>query len=194
MVDEGAPTLQIWEANFGSMVRYHKSIQEYKRMRDPPRDAVPVIIIFWGPSGCGKTRRARRDFPGAYWKTVTNWWDGYDGETVVVFDEFDGSKYKFRELLQVLDSSPMLVEVKGGTRNLRATTFVFTTNTAPWFWYDPRSVRVEWPQSPLRRRLDEWGALSWMGPGAAPVYVPGRGPNYNPEGDAPGGQPMIVLD
>jgi len=32
-VDEGLPLLDIWSNNFGSMVRYHRSIKEYKRLR-----------------------------------------------------------------------------------------------------------------------------------------------------------------
>jgi len=180
-VDDGASTVSLWDEHYGSMIRYHKSVKEYKRIKTKPRNSVPTILILWGPSGVGKTQRAKREYPDAYWKSVANWWEDYDGQSTVVFDEFDGSQYKFRELLRVLDSSPYKVECKGSCYELQATTFIFTTNTAPWNWYNPLTIHTLWEHSPLRRRIAEWGRIEWMGEGPAPVYVPGRSINYAPD-------------
>lgn len=41
----------------------------------------------WGSTGTGKTRGVRERFPEAYLKSNTKWWDGYNGEDVVILDE-----------------------------------------------------------------------------------------------------------
>jgi len=160
------------------MIRYHKSVKEYKRIKTPYRDQIPVIILYIGPTGCGKTTTARREYPNAYWLKTGNWWEDYDGQKTVIFDEFTGAAMKFRQLLQILDSAPMKVECKGGAHELVATTFVFTSNFMPFEWYSETAVHHTWPTSPLKRRIDEWGTVYWMGAqGANPVYRPGVSQN-----------------
>lgn len=160
------------------MIRYHKAVKEYKRIKTPARTTMPTIVLYCGPTGVGKTRAARAAYPDAYWAKTLPWWEDYDGQSVVILDEFEGYKMKFRQLLEVLDSAPMKVECKGGSYNLTATTFVFTSNHMPFEWYDETSIKTVWPNSPLKRRFDEWGTIYWLGEqGANPVYRPGVSAN-----------------
>lgn len=158
MVDEGKPLVDIWDAHYGSMIRYHRSVREYKRIKTPKRDWIPKVVVFYGPSGTGKSRAAREFFPNAYWKPLNKWWDDYDGQEVVVWDEFSG-QYPFRELLRVLDSTPLSVETKGSCVQFVVRTICFTTNSLPEDWYDASNIRVDWDTSPLKRRLDEFGRV-----------------------------------
>lgn len=164
LLDEGATMKRISEESFGDFVRYERGIRNYKRLHTLPRDGPPEIFVFIGPSGCGKTRTARECFPAAYWHPGGKWWDDYDGEAVVVFDEFYGHKLSFSQLLQVLDRYPLRVETKGGSVHLSATTFVFTSNQDPQDWYNAEKTHQgEWRENPLKRRLDEFGHITYMG-------------------------------
>lgn len=157
-VDEGKPLTYIWDSHYGSMLRYHKAVKEYKRIRTPKRDWIPQIYILIGPSGTGKSQTARSMFPDAYWKPLNKWWDDYDSQDDIVWDEFSG-QYPFRELLRVLDSTPYTVETKGGSAQLVARTICFTTNIDPSDWYDAFNIRQDWHTSPLKRRLDEFATF-----------------------------------
>lgn len=159
--EDDVPIVTLWDENFGSMVRYHKSIKEYKRLRtikQAPRDWIPEIYVLWGPSGVGKSRTARQMFPEAFWKAPGKWWDDYDSEDVIIFDEFRGD-YKFGDLLRILDSTPLSVESKGSSVSIQARTIVFTSNFHPSEWYSSYHVRHTWDLSPLNRRIREFGTI-----------------------------------
>lgn len=163
LVEEKRPLVDIWDAHFGSMVRYHRSIKEYKRIKTPVRQHITRIIIIIGPSGCGKSRLARSMVPDAYWKPNNKWWDDYDGQSDVVWDEFTG-QYPFRDLLRILDSTPLAVESKGSTVQFVADTVIFTSNFHPKDWYNPDNVGHHWEDSPLNRRIREYGEIICLAP------------------------------
>ncbi len=86
--------------------------------------------------------------PNAYWKPVGEWWDGYDGQEDVVMDDFYGwLKWSF--LLNLLDRYPMLVPIKGGTKEFVAKRVFITSNKKPEMWY-PNQIDI----APLVRRLE----------------------------------------
>lgn len=129
----------------------------------PARDQneAPEIEIFWGPSGSGKTRRAVEENPGAYILTKPRdksslWWNGYNGQSTVIIDEFYGwIQYDF--LLRLLDRYPLRVEIKGGAVNMAATKFVITSNK-PWReWYK----NID-DLSALERRIREFGKVEYI--------------------------------
>jgi len=156
--EEAAPLTQLWDNNFGSMIRYHRSFKEYKRIKTPKRDWTPTILVIIGPSGIGKSQLARQLFPNAYWKPNSKWWDDYDNQTDVIWDEFKG-QYPFQDLLRVLDSTPLSVETKGASVSYVAECICFTSNFHPSEWYNPDTIHFTWETSPLRRRLTEFGHI-----------------------------------
>lgn len=103
------------------------------RARDP---SVPFFCeVHYGASGTGKSRRVFSSFPKAYRKPSGKWWDHYDGEHVVVLDDFDGSFLQFGDFKRLIDRYPAFVEVKGGTIPLLATHWCITTNVYPSHWW-----------------------------------------------------------
>lgn len=167
LVDCNTPILQIWEQHYGSMIRYHRSVKEYKRIKTAKRNWVTNIIIIIGPSGIGKSRLAREMAADAYWKPPGKWWDDYDGHSTVIWDEFSG-QYPFRELLRILDSSPLSVESKGSYVQFVADTVIFTSNFGPADWYNEDAVGHPWVSSPLHRRILEFGHIIDLSPRKPP--------------------------
>lgn len=162
-IDGGASDVVLWDTHFSTMTRYHRSFSTYKRVKAPKRDWITRFLVIIGPSGIGKSRLARELFPNAYWKSNSKWWDDYDAHEDVVWDEFQG-QYPFRELLRILDSSPYTVESKGSHVNFSSGWVCFTSNYHPRDWYDPLSIKVDWDDSPLRRRLLDFGNIVQLGP------------------------------
>lgn len=159
-LDQRKSLAAIADEHFAEFLKYQKGIYAYKRIRTEQRVAPPNIVVIVGPSGTGKTRAALKLAPHAYWKTNGKWWDGYDNQATVIWDEFYGHSYPFSELLRLLDRYPYSVEVKGGTVEFTSPTIIFTSNQEPEDWYDKeRTHQMVWLENPLNRRLREYGKV-----------------------------------
>lgn len=121
------------------------------------RKGKPKIIVYYGPSGAGKTYTALKRYPEAYyapWPTGGRWWwPNYQGEEVVIMNEFR-HQVKMDVLLTLFDYSPMWVEGKGTNMKCQATKFIVTTNIPPHRWYPKLTIEEA---SMLHRRLKEFG-------------------------------------
>lgn len=119
----------------------------------PERKSPPRVRWFWGPTGTGKTLSAVTEAGGDFWMSSRSlrWWDGYDGQTKVIFDDFRADFCTFHELLRILDRYPFRVEVKGGSRPLLATDIWVTSCHPPERVYPNCGERVE----QLIRRIHE---------------------------------------
>lgn len=95
--------------------------------RQPPKDRDVRTIYIHGRSGCGKSRALHQAYPDAYWKPQGDWWDGYEGQAVVVLDDYYGDQ-PYAQLLRVLDRYPLRLPVKGGFVPAAFTTVVITSN------------------------------------------------------------------
>lgn len=163
LVKGGASDATLFEEVTGVAFKYQRGIQAARAACSVPRDknVAPEVQILWGPSGTGKSRRAIEENPEAFILTKpsengTLWWDGYSGQKVVIIDEFYGwIKYDF--LLRILDRYPLRVQVKGGSVDLAATKFVFTSNKQWEDWY----LGID-DVSALRRRIVEFGSVIHM--------------------------------
>lgn len=113
-------------------------------------------VVYVGPTGTGKSRRLRQECPPGpdwFWVTKGKWFDGYQGEPGLVFDEFRASWMSHSDLLSLVDVYPKRVEFKGGLFQMHATRFRFSTNVHPADWYAARPQCPPWLEDPLRRRL-----------------------------------------
>lgn len=146
MIEEGASDRELAVANFGSWVRYNRSFSQYRLICKPPRDYKTVVTVIFGPTGTGKSRHLAENYPNAYWKPNSRWWDGYNGQEHVVVDEFYGwLPYDF--MLRLCDRYPLQVETKGGTIAFTSKFIHFTSNQRPELWYKHNFA-------PLERRIE----------------------------------------
>ena len=141
-------------------VQYRRGLFDLQQaLRGVPRTWKTHTTVFWGRrSGTGKSRLAR-DLAGSdeapyIFMPSTNgacWFDGYNGQSVAIFDDFEGSQVPFRTMLQVLDRYPANLPIKGGSVSWCPRKVYITSNTSPSTWYTHvRGLDV----SPLLRRID----------------------------------------
>lgn len=93
------------------------------------------ITWIYGVTGVGKTRQAfgskcadGRDpyiviLPG-------HWWDGYEGQDTIIFDDFYG-QVPIADMLRLLDGYPLQMEVKGTFCSAHWTKVFITSNVHP---------------------------------------------------------------
>lgn len=131
-------------------VSFYNSLKSIGRDHLQPIAIERTTNVFYGSTGTGKSHRAWAEAgPDAYPKDPnTKFWDGYRGQKHVIIDEFRGS-ISISHILRWLDKYPTIVEVKGSSMALRATTFWITSNLHPEDWY--KDIDSETRAALLRR-------------------------------------------
>lgn len=118
-------------------VKYHRGLEKFQSLMMEPRDEVPTVTVLWGRTGCGKSRKARELLPTpryVWHPQQGQWFDGYQGEDNVLFEEFRG-QIPFGQLLSLLDRYDCRVQFKGGCYEFRGTNIVLTSPVHPKDWY-----------------------------------------------------------
>lgn len=131
-------------------VRNYNSLRRITADHMRPTPIERSCTVFWGRTGLGKSHRAWAEAGfDAYPKDPrTKFWDGYQGQQHVVMDEFRGA-IDVSHMLRWLDKYPVIVEVKGSSVVLKATTIWITSNLHPKDWY--KDLDEETRQALLRR-------------------------------------------
>jgi len=151
-IDEGKSDADLWDNHFDVMLHYNRGVQEYKRIKQSPRDDKTELVVCLGPPGCGKSKMALDESPGSYWKQRSNWWDGYEGQSNIVLDDFYGW-LPYDLILRLADRYPLLVETKGGQRTFNSKRMWITSNKWPNEWYKTE-LNLDWRA--FFRRVDEF--------------------------------------
>ncbi len=103
------------------------------------------IIIYHGETGTGKTRRVHESHGNDLYVAFDfKWFDGYNQQRAVLFDEFTGHDNLLGWMLRLTDGYHIQVQVKGGTTSWMPEFIYFTTNLCPrteWFKDSPKSMR-----------------------------------------------------
>lgn len=152
----GSTMLEVADLDAPTYVRNYRGLAAYKMLKSKPRSEKTRVLVLWGTTGTGKSHRANEMFPNAYVKTDPNlWFDGYDGQKEVIFDDFTGGWLSFHYLLTLLDKYSCRVQIKGGYANWSPESIIITSNHPPHLWYPASDY------APLERRLEGiWKVLS----------------------------------
>jgi len=147
-IDAGATDQELWQSNFELMTRAHKSFNAYRSsLKSNQRRETTKVLVMYGPSGTSKSHTANligQANGGAYWLRKPadggiDWWDNYNGEPVVIIDEFYGW-LPFDTLLRLCDKYPYLVNTKGSFVPFVAKLIIITSNKPPREWYSEEKI------------------------------------------------------
>lgn len=158
-LDRGTPLKRIADEFFPEWVRFGKSFTEFKRQHTRPRDFKSICIVLVGPSGTGKSRTAitLASYLGSVYVTPAKkgsglYFDDYDGQDVLLLDEFDGSNMPPTFFNLLVDRYECTLPCHGGAGHQMVSKFVIIgTNYLPKFWWKRRSP-VQLKQT--MRRID----------------------------------------
>lgn len=153
LIKEGSTDEEIADFDFSAWVKYHRAFSIYRGMKQAKRNHEVNVIVLMGPTGTGKSHWAAKEYPDAYWKQKSNWWDNYVAQKTIILDEFYGW-LPFDTLLRICDKYPMQVEQKGGQTELVAENIIITTNQKPKQWYK----NAYFPA--FQRRVKYWKVLN----------------------------------
>lgn len=155
-LDNGDTLADVARNDPTSFIKYASGLYKYCRIVQRPQLRADIHVkLYIGPTGVGKTHQAFCNYPDAFMKDQTKWWEGYHGQKTVIMDEFAGalSHVDLNYTLRILDKWPMIVENKGGSECFCATIIIITTNIHPYNWYNwnGREMQID----ALARRFHE---------------------------------------
>ncbi|AGS36190.1 replication-associated protein [Circoviridae 5 LDMD-2013] len=152
VLDGGATVAELADSHFRLWVQYRRSFKAYVDLKATPRRWKTVVVVLWGDTGTGKTRFCH-DQTGdrSMWTSGDyKWFDGYDGQEVVLWDDYRG-EYPIQQFLKLTDRYPMNVPIKGGFTNWKPKKIYITSNCCPSTWYKDVGSRTH---EAFMRRLD----------------------------------------
>lgn len=131
-----------------------KHYNTYKRIRTDNQPKIAPIATLehewhYGPTGTGKSRAVREKYPDAFIKDANHWWDGYNGEKVVIVEDVDKYDVKLGRYLKLWgDHYAFPADMKNqGKLDIRPQKVIITSN------YNPRDIwDDEKTYEPIERR------------------------------------------
>lgn len=123
--------------------RHYKAYAHIQSLYKPARRSREVILL-QGEPGTGKTRYVLDRYPNAYVIPISSkeiWFDGYDGQDVVLIDDFAG-QIPLIQFLRVLHEYPEQVPIKGGHVWFNPAIIYITSNysISEWYKWEGREV------------------------------------------------------
>jgi len=139
----GANQRDLLDEHVAIIARYPKFYATLTMLHRPERRSDLTVTLLIGETGLGKTRMVVERFKGDdgfFQCPVSNgtvWFDGYDGHTKVLIDDFAGaaSHVQLSFVLQLLDRYPVQMPVKGSHCWWMPNEVFVTTNILPRYWY-----------------------------------------------------------
>jgi hypothetical protein len=160
-VAAGKSMLYIAEKYPTQYIMYNQGIQKLQSTLNKPRtnnSEPPSVHWFWGDTGTGKSRYVMHyEVLGGSGEVdrvyIHNgpfkFFNGYENQDVVLFDDFREGFVLWGELLSLLDRYPRQVEIKGGWKHWNPKRIYITSAVAPGAMY----AHEEEDKEQLLRRL-----------------------------------------
>ncbi len=161
-IKAGMSEVDLYEEHTGPMFKHYRAAARYRTALNRADRAFTInmeVMVLWGKAGCGKTRRAHELDPDLYFVSHGGdrlWWDGYDGQHTILFDDFYGG-VKHSMLLRLIDGYRFHVPIKGGFTWKAWKRVIFTSNTPPGEWYTKGGNELD---PALARRITSITAMS----------------------------------
>jgi len=97
--------------------RNYRAFERYRNLKNKRKKTIKEVIWIWGPTKTGKSELAHELAGDDYYDKLpeNKWFDSYDGDHTVLFDDFRPTWCSFGYMLRLLDNYPLQVETKGGT-------------------------------------------------------------------------------
>lgn len=161
---------QILDAHPATFIRMGRHIAFAKAFLDKERrfeDRKIKVLVLIGEPGSGKTRGVlehygrRNVYKFVDTGVATAWFDGYDGEKVLLLDDFYGG-IKYNYLLNLLDRYALRLDVKGSTTYAAWETVVITSNAEINTWYTsvPHTIALE-RRIDVTWKMSDFGKCEW---------------------------------
>lgn len=135
-------------------IKFSKGIREAINCRDRKkqniRDVHVTVLI--GPSGCGKTSYVFDTEKSLFMMTIVKslWFDGYEQQPAILFDEMGEEQVPWETLLSLLDVYPTRLPIKGSFAYAQWNRVYITSNLPVGAWFPQREGKQ---LEPLFRRI-----------------------------------------
>ena len=164
MIEDGASLFECYQAHFGTTVRCYRGLREYIALRDTIQSTQtvfdkPDVIVYVGPSGSGKSWRCSTDpdyMAGGYRFSIQMdskiYFDGYNNQKTIWFDEFSGTVMPFTKFCQITDRYAGRYETKGGSVLISGLKkILISTIQFPHLWWAGSERFITDPEQLYRR-------------------------------------------
>lgn len=137
-----------------AVAKFHRGLTVVRGLRSRVPRPRPEVWVFWGEPGAGKTfgcrQQANDQFADdeIYSHRGGKWWQDYDGEKCVIFNDFTGGCISVTEWNRLIDTEPYALETKGGSAWAEFTKVLISSNYPPSLWWN---VPVGRMRAALRR-------------------------------------------
>ncbi|CAG8745975.1 5421_t:CDS:2 [Gigaspora rosea] len=121
--------------NYDGMKKIYENLQQEKK-KETHRFWRPVTFYLFGPGGSEKTGLVQELFSDELYdkpkkqQSGSNWWNGYEGQEIVLIDEFY-TKIDWGDMINILNDSCFNVEKKHSGFEPFIAKYVFLTATKP---------------------------------------------------------------
>lgn len=150
-IKKGSSTYEIMDNYTGQFIRYYNGIGKVKALVDKKernkwRDI--KVISLTGKAGEGKTKYVydKHGYDNVFCADSkmmkSNFLGMYDGEKVLLIDDFNGW-IEYNYLLRLLDGHPLPINIKNGDTYANWNTVYITSNVVPGDWYRKTSDNLK---------------------------------------------------
>lgn len=155
-IKQGCSMQEVAENHFELLVRYGNGVlRAMHYLQRPPMRRNMLNLAIVGQTGKGKSHWICETFgEDVYEKDKSMWWDGYNGERVIHFNDWYGG-VEHGVMLNWMDIYRCQVPVKGGYVWLRHSICIFTSNAHPYTWYEKLYESKPTAKAAFVRRLPE---------------------------------------